>query len=123
MTAFALEHGKIRPDTLRVDTTVVESNIHWPTDSSLLWDSWRTFYRLLRNASKHEPRSIESRFHYRKVKKLHLFVTRYASSPSKKRQRRSRDPATIQRIDPKTIPAPTAKPPPSEHDWMNREDV
>lgn len=88
LTAFALEHGKIQPDTLRVDTTVVESNIHWPTDSSLLWDSWRTLYRLFRQASDHEPGVIDSRFHYRKVKKLHLFVTRYSSSPSKKRQRK-----------------------------------
>ena len=26
---------------IRTDTTVVESNIHYPTDSSLLWDTWR----------------------------------------------------------------------------------
>lgn len=86
LTAHALSEGRIDPATLRVDTTVVESNIHWPTDSSLLWDSWRTLYRLLRHASQHEPGVLENRFHIRKCKKLHLFVTRYASSPAKKRQ-------------------------------------
>jgi len=90
LTAFAHEGSVIDPATLRVDTTVVESNIHWPTDSSLLWDSWRTLYRLLRHACAREPGVLENRFHSRKVKKLHLFVTRYSSSPSKKRQRRVR---------------------------------
>jgi IS5 family transposase len=83
----ALEEGRIDPETLRVDTTVVESNIHWPTDSSLVWDSWRTLYRLLRHASELQPGIIDNRFHVRKVKKLHLHVTRYASSPNKKRKR------------------------------------
>src|SRR5258708_2603610 len=32
---LGLEDGK----TLRVDTTVVESNIHYPTDATLLWDA------------------------------------------------------------------------------------
>ena len=90
LTAHALSEERIDPATLRVDTTVVESNIHWPTDSSLLWDSWRTLYRLLRHASERQPGLLESRFHFRKCKKLHLFVTRYASSPAKKRQRQVR---------------------------------
>ncbi len=87
---YALGEERISPETLRVDTTVVESNIHWPTDSSLLWDGWRTLYRLLRKVSTHEPGLVDSRFHQRKVKKLHLFVTRYSTSSSKKRQRQVR---------------------------------
>jgi hypothetical protein len=31
---------------LRVDTTVVETAIHWPTDSGLLWDAGRVLTRL-----------------------------------------------------------------------------
>lgn len=38
---LGLEDGK----TLRVDTTVVETNIHYPTDAALLWDSVRTITR------------------------------------------------------------------------------
>src|SRR5437667_2756174 len=37
-----LEDGK----KLRVDTTVVETDIHWPTDATLLWDTVRVLTRL-----------------------------------------------------------------------------
>jgi len=40
---LGLEDGK----KLRVDTTVVETNIHYPTDASLLWDAVRTITRLV----------------------------------------------------------------------------
>jgi len=40
----------LTPRRFRTDTTVVEANIHYPTDSSLLWDSWRVSARLLRRA-------------------------------------------------------------------------
>src|ERR1019366_5484158 len=40
---LGLEDGK----KLRVDTTVVETNIHHPTDATLLWDSVRTINRLV----------------------------------------------------------------------------
>jgi IS5 family transposase len=87
LRGYAAKEGHLDPSTLRVDTTVVEANIHWPTDSSLLWDSWRTLYRLLGQARDCFPGGVGSRFHERKVKKLHLFITRYATSPAKKRQR------------------------------------
>lgn len=38
-----LEDGK----KLRVDTTVVETDIHWPTDATLLWDTVRVLIRLI----------------------------------------------------------------------------
>ena len=41
-----IEDGK----QVRVDTTVVESNIHRPLDSNLLWDSVRVVTRLMGNA-------------------------------------------------------------------------
>ena len=47
LTHYALEKERIDPSRLRVDTTVVETNIHYPTDVSLLWDSFRVLYRLL----------------------------------------------------------------------------
>jgi IS5 family transposase len=43
---------------LRVDTTVVETNIHYPTDSTLLWDSVRTITRLVRAMGKVLPRGV-----------------------------------------------------------------
>jgi IS5 family transposase len=78
---------KIDPSRIRSDTTVIESNIHWPTDSSLLWDTWRVASRLLKRGRDLCPASCRHRFHDRKVKRLHLFVTRYYKSTSKKRQR------------------------------------
>jgi transposase, IS5 family len=41
--ALGLENGK----KLRVDTTVVETDIHHPTDSTLLWDTVRVITRLI----------------------------------------------------------------------------
>ena len=83
----AAEDGLIDPSTIRTDTTVVEANIHYPTDSSLLWDSWRVTARLLRRARERCRYPLLHRFHDGKVKGLHLFVTRYAKSSSKRRQR------------------------------------
>jgi transposase, IS5 family len=39
----SLEDGK----KLRADTTVVETDIHWPTDATLLWDTVRVLTRLI----------------------------------------------------------------------------
>jgi IS5 family transposase len=83
----AAEEGIIDPSAIRADTTVVEANIHYPTDSSLLWDSWRVVARLLRRAHKRCRYPLGHRFHDKKVKALHLFITRYVKSTSKKRQR------------------------------------
>jgi IS5 family transposase len=83
----AAEEGIIDPSTIRTDTTVVEANIHYPTDSSLLWDSWRVTARLLRRAHKRCRYPLGHRFHDKKVKGLHLFITRYVKSPSKSRRR------------------------------------
>lgn len=84
----AAKKGQIEPGTIRTDTTVVESNIHWPTDSSLLWDTYRVASRLLRRARAVCPASCPHRFHDQKTKGLHLFITRYVKSTSKARRRR-----------------------------------
>lgn len=43
----AVELGLEKGKWLRVDTTVVETDIHFPTDSGLLWDSVRVLTRLM----------------------------------------------------------------------------
>src|SRR5947209_9410134 len=50
-----LEDGK----KLRVDTTVVETNIHWPTDATLLWDSVRTITRLVEDLHDKLPNGVK----------------------------------------------------------------
>lgn len=49
-----LEDGK----QLRVDTTVVETNIHYPTDATLLWDTVRTVTRLVWDLHEKLPRGV-----------------------------------------------------------------
>ena len=51
-----LEDGK----QLHVDTTVVETNIHYPTDSPLLWDTLRTVTRLVGDLHEKLPRGVKA---------------------------------------------------------------
>src|SRR5262249_9787697 len=43
---------------LRVDTTVSETDIHWPTDSTLLWDTVRVVTRLVRHLADLVPTGV-----------------------------------------------------------------
>ena len=83
----AMAAGTIQPATVRADTTVVEANIHYPTDSSLLWDVWRVASRWLKRARKLDRRSVPHRFHGKKIKRLHLTITRFIKSKSAARKR------------------------------------
>ena len=85
---YGVREEMVSPNAIRTDTTVVESNIHYPTDASLLWDTWRVASRLLTRAREIAPQSVPHRFHDRKIKRLYLYVIRYLSSPSKPRQRK-----------------------------------
>ena len=53
--ALGLEDGK----NLRVDTTVVETNIHYPTDATLLWDTVRTITRLVEDLHQKLPQGVK----------------------------------------------------------------
>ena len=53
--ALGLENGK----KLRVDTTVVETDIHHPTDSTLLWDTVRVVTRLVGNLDNLLPHGVQ----------------------------------------------------------------
>jgi len=88
MAKYAVEQGKITGEKQRLDTTVYEANIHYPTDSSLLWDSFRTVARLVRDLQKDLPHlRLQHRFHEKKVKKLATFIARNAAHKSKGTQR------------------------------------
>src|SRR5712664_2072735 len=52
---LGLEDGK----SLRVDTTVVETNIHYPTDATLLWDAVRTITRLIEDLQEKLPDRVQ----------------------------------------------------------------
>jgi IS5 family transposase len=84
---YAVGRRAVNPKVIRADTTVVESNIHYPTDASLLWDTWRVATRLLQRAREISRESVPHRFHRRKIKGLYLYITRYMPSTSASRQR------------------------------------
>ena len=85
---YGVAEEMVSTNVIRTDTTVVESNIHYPTDASLLWDTWRVASRLLIRAREVAPESVPHRFHDRKIKRLYLYVTRYMPSKSESRQRK-----------------------------------
>lgn len=87
VSRYAIRIGAIDPTVIRADTTVVDADIHYPTDSSLLWDVWRVAARTLGDARGLDPALSGIRFHTNKIKGLHLFITRYSKSTSAKRQR------------------------------------
>ena len=86
---YGREQEKVSGAKLRTDTTAVETNIHYPTDSSLLWDCFRVLSRVLQRVQRDHPKlKLRHRYHVKKVKKLAQFIARNAKSPSKKTQRR-----------------------------------
>jgi IS5 family transposase len=85
---YALAGEKITGERMRIDTTVYEANIHYPTDSSLLWDGYRVLARLLQ-ALQRECRALglNHRYHTKKVKKLAQSIARNGGSKSKSKQK------------------------------------
>ena len=71
-----IEDGK----TIRVDTTVVEANIHPPLDSNLLWDSVRVVTRLMGQAQKILGADVTFPNRKRRAKRRALAIL---SAPSK----------------------------------------
>ena len=79
-TAFEMKVEKGR--TVRVDCTVVESNIHHPTDSSLLYDCVRVLARLMERGQG----QVDSVFtnHTRRAKKRFLSILNAKSKKQRK---------------------------------------
>jgi len=85
---YAVSEELISGEKQRLDSTVYEANIHYPTDSSLLWDSFRTLARLIRCLQKELPElNLGHRFHERKIKKLYTYIGRNISCKSKATKR------------------------------------
>src|SRR3990172_6332406 len=80
LAQYAVREERIRGESLRLDTTAVETNIHWPTDSSLLWDSYRVLARLIERARQLDGEVVgERRLHLRRVRRDALAITRKAA--------------------------------------------
>lgn len=76
---YAVAKDLISGEKLRLDTTAVETNIHYPTDSSLLWDTYRVLARLIGRARDLDPETVgDRRFHSRRAKRLQQKIARKA---------------------------------------------
>ena len=83
---FAKEKDIEKGRQVRIDCTVVESNIHAPSDSTSLWDSVRVLARILTKAKELFPRSgILFQNHTRRAKRRMLGI-QYAKNKKQRKQ-------------------------------------
>ena len=88
---LACEYGVAQGEKIRTDTTVVECNVHYPTDSSLLGDGIRVLSRSLeRIADECKTGALEVVDHGRAVKHRLLEISRAAKSLTEANQTRMR---------------------------------
>jgi IS5 family transposase len=88
---LACEYGVAQGEKIRTDTTVVECNVHYPTDSSLLGDGLRVLSRSLeRIADECKTGALEVVDHGRAVKHRLLEISRAAKSLTEANQTRMR---------------------------------
>ena len=84
----AVDAELIDGQRLRLDTTAVETNIHWPTDSSLLWDAYRTLARHIEQVREIEPAAVgDRRLLIRKARKLQQKIARTGSKSAAAKQK------------------------------------
>ena len=84
-----VDNKKISGDKLRLDSTLYEANVHYPTDSHLLWDSYRVISRLVGNSNEEYPECrMDYRFHDRKIKQLYTYISTHSSRLGKRTQQK-----------------------------------
>jgi len=92
VVGVAREQGVAQGRKLRTDTTVVESNVHYPTDSTLLGDGIRVLSRsLVRIAAECKDGALEVVDHGRAVKHRLLEIGRAAKSLTEANKQRMQD--------------------------------
>ncbi len=88
---YAIDRGLISGTRLRADTTACETNIHYPTDSSLLWDCYRVTARLIARVREYDAEAVgPGRLQNRRVKCLTLRITRRAANKADDRSKLTR---------------------------------
>ena len=81
----AVAAALIGGDRLRLDTTLVETNIRWPSDSGLLWDTYRVLCRLIRKGRDVSSGIAEDRrLQEKRVKKIQLAIARETAKRKRK---------------------------------------
>jgi transposase, IS5 family len=96
LVAMAQEKGAVRGRKMRVDTTVVEANIHYPTDSSLLGDGarvlTRTMKKIERQAGKLQQKVRDrTRSVNKRVRAIAMASRQRAAGSEERRQKQYRE--------------------------------
>ena len=92
VVGIARQEGVAQGCKLRTDSTAVETNVHFPTDSSLLGDGIRVLSRNLKGiAAQCKNGALEVVHHGRAVKYRLLEISRAAKSPTKASWKRLRE--------------------------------
>ncbi len=79
LVALAIQRKVTRGRRMRLDTTAVETNVHYPTDSSLLGDGVRTITRLVGKINKEAgKKAIKVRNRMRSVKRRLIEIAKSA---------------------------------------------
>lgn len=77
LARYAVDSAKITGAELRLDTTAVETDIHHPTDSALLWDVYRVLARWIERARELHPDLVGTkRLHKKQAKRLATKISR-----------------------------------------------
>ena len=72
LSKAAVAAERITGEELRLDTTAVETNIHYPADSTLLWDVYRVLARLVRDAREIDAEAVGDRRLQEKTAQRHM---------------------------------------------------
>jgi IS5 family transposase len=87
LTAYGQDKGIEKGKQTRIDCTVVSSNIHDPTDSSLLWDCVRVITRMLGKIKEHfKDVNISYSDHTKRAKRRMLGVMNAKNEKVRKQQ-------------------------------------
>lgn len=90
LARHAAQKELISAEDLRLDTTAVETNIHYPSDSALMWDVYQVLARLIRKARDLDLAAVgNGRLHCRRAKKLTMRIRRIT-------RRKGRSPKQLQ---------------------------
>jgi len=87
LVAYAEEHKIEKGREVRMDSTVVSSNIHEPSDSSLLWDSVRVLTRMLGQINEQfDSLDIAFTDHSKRAKRRMLAIMNAKGNKARKKQ-------------------------------------
>ena len=83
LNKIAINEGLEDIEKIREDSTVVETNIHHPTNNSLVWDCIKTSHNLLDKLSEEMPEFV-TRNYYKSAKRTYFKINNTKSKDKKK---------------------------------------